>query len=307
MSGHDAHLVDGVSGQVGSALREPLCAVGTVLAADRTVLDLSRTGSLLPALDELSPDLIINPAAYQAEDERKLAYCVNVEAPRVMAHWAASRGVPMVHFSTDYVFDGSGDRPWRENDLTRPLSTYGMTKLAGEIAIRGAGGSHLVIRTSWVYASRGNNFLTTIARLARERKGLRVVADQIGAPTSARSIAHALISIISSEGPHEHGPGVNLIKHRFAEVDGLVHMSDKRETTWHGFASAIVDGLRCRGQQLATNTIVAIGTKDFPTKAIRPLNSRLDMTRLEKGYGIQMPDWRQALDVELDQLSFSTS
>jgi dTDP-4-dehydrorhamnose reductase len=301
-------LLTGVSGQVGSALREPLCSIGAVLAADRTVLDLSRTDSLLPALDKLSPDLIINPAAYtavdQAEDERKLAYCVNVEAPRAMARWAASRAVPMVHFSTDYVFDGSGDRPWREDDLTRPLSVYGASKLAGEIAIRGAGGSHLIVRTSWVYASRGKNFLTTIVRLARERNELRIVADQIGAPTSARSIAQALISIISSQNLRERDSAINLIKCRFADAGGLVHMSNKGEASWHGFTSAIVDGLRSRGVQLAVRNIAAIDSKDFPTKAYRPRNSRLDMTRLEQVYNIKMPNWREALDLELDQLSW---
>jgi dTDP-4-dehydrorhamnose reductase len=300
-------LLTGVSGQVGSALRQPLCSMGTVFAADRTVLDLSRPDSLLPLLDRLSPDLIINPAAYtsvdQAEDEPELAHRVNVEAPRSMAHWAANNSASIVHFSTDYVFNGSGDRPWREGDSADPLSVYGASKLAGEAAIREAGGSHLIIRTSWVFASRGKNFLTTIARLARDRQELRIVADQIGAPTSARSIAQGLISIIGSNGPHENGSGVNLIKDRFAEVDGLVHMSDKGETSWHGFASAIVDGLRSRGVQLAVCNVAAIDSKDFPTKAPRPLNSRLDMTRLEKIYGIQMPNWREALDAELDELS----
>jgi len=170
-------LLTGVRGQVGGALSGPLGSIGSVLAADRTVLDLGRTDRIAAALEELAPDLIINPAAYtavdQAEDERELAYYVNVEAPRAMAQWAAARGVPMVHFSTDYVFDGSGNRPWREDDATRPLSIYGASKLAGEIAVRDAGGSHLIIRTSWVYASAGRNFLTTIVRLARERWALR--------------------------------------------------------------------------------------------------------------------------------------
>jgi len=300
-------LLTGVSGQVGSALREPLSSIGTVLAADRTVLDLSRLDSLSPTLDKLSPDLIINPAAYTAvdlaEDERKLAYGINVEAPRTLARWAAGRGVPMLHFSTDYVFDGSGDRPWREDDLTGPLSAYGTSKLAGEIAIRDAGGSHLIIRTSWVYASKGKNFLTTIVRLAREREELRIVDDQIGAPTSARSIAQALISILTGQDQHEHGSAVNLIRRRFADAGGLVHMSDKGETSWHGFATAIVNGLRSRGQQLAVRSITAIGTKDFPTKGARPLNSRLDMTRLEKVLGIQMPAWQEALNAELDELT----
>jgi dTDP-4-dehydrorhamnose reductase len=299
-------LLTGVSGQLGGALKEILSYRTPVLSADRSVLDLSRPHLLTPILDRLAPDLIINPAAYtavdQAEDDDELAHLVNAEAPGVMAQWAANRGVPMVHFSTDYVFDGSGDRPWREDDPTNALSVYGASKLAGETAIREAGGSHLIIRTSWVFASRGQNFLNTIGRLARERQELRIVADQIGAPTSARSVAQALTSMLSSGDQHEPDPTIDLIKSRFAEVKGLVHMSNKGETSWYGFATAIVDGLRCRGVQLAVCNIVAIDTKDFPTKATRPLNSRLDMTRLEQVYGIEMPNWRVALDVELDQM-----
>jgi dTDP-4-dehydrorhamnose reductase len=299
-------LLTGVSGQVGSALREPLSSIGTVLAADRTILDLSRPDSLFSALDKLSPDLIINPAAYtavdQAEDERELAFRVNAEAPAMMARWAANHGAPMVSFSTDYVFNGSGQRPWREDDPTDPLSVYGASKLAGEAAIREAGCNHLIIRTSWIFASRGKNFLTTISRLAREREELRIVADQIGAPTSARSIAKALTSIISP-GPHENDPEINLIKSRFAALDGLVNISNKGETSFHGFAAAIVDGLRARGVRLAVRNIVAIDSKDFPAKAARPLNSRLELSRLEQVFGVQMPNWRDALAVELDELS----
>jgi dTDP-4-dehydrorhamnose reductase len=297
-------LLTGTSGQVGGALRQPLGQIGEVLTPDRSILDLSRPLSLPPALDELSPDLIINPAAYTAvdlaEDERELAYLVNAEAPGNIARWASKRGVPMVHFSTDYVFNGSGDRPWREDDPTGPLSVYGASKLAGEIAVRDATGSHLIIRTSWVFAARGKNFLTTISRLAIERPALRIVADQIGAPTSARSIAQAVISIISNGA--SQGPDVNLIKRRFAELDGLLHLSNSGETSWYGFAEAIVDGVRSRGNQLAVTNIEPIDSKDFPTKARRPLNSRLDRTRLETIAGIQMPHWLAALNIELDEL-----
>jgi dTDP-4-dehydrorhamnose reductase len=300
-------LLTGVSGQVGSALREPLRLLGTVLEADRTVLDLSRPASLFAALDKLSPDLIINPAAYTsvdlAEDERELAFRVNAEAPGNMARWAANRGVPIVSFSTDYVFNGSGNQPWREDHPTDPLSVYGASKLAGETAIREAGGSHLIIRTSWVFASRGKNFLTTIFRLAREREVLRIVADQIGAPTSARSIAQALVSIIGGDGVRAPGSDDGLIKQRLAALDGLVHMSDTGETSWHGFATAIVDELRARGIELSVGQIAAIDSKDFPTKATRPLNSRLDMTRLVQVFGIHMPNWRAALDIELNELA----
>jgi dTDP-4-dehydrorhamnose reductase len=179
-------LLTGVTGQVGAALRASLETLGSVVAADRNLLDLSRPELLAAALDRTAPELVVNRAAYtavdRAEDERELAFRVNGEAPGVIARWAAGRGVPLVHFSTDYVFDGSGERPWREDDPTGPLSAYGASKLAGEDAIRSAGGPHLIIRTSWVCAAVGSNFLRTIARLTRERRELRIVADQVGAP-----------------------------------------------------------------------------------------------------------------------------
>jgi dTDP-4-dehydrorhamnose reductase len=297
-------VLTGASGQVGGALRQPLGQIGEVLTPGRSILDLSRPLSLPPVLDELSPDLIINPAAYTAvdlaEDERELAYRVNAEAPSIIARWASKREVPLVHLSTDYVFNGSGDRPWREDDPTGPLSVYGASKLAGEVAVREAAGSHLVIRTSWVFASIGKNFLTTISRLALERPKLRIVADQIGAPTSARSIAQALISIISNGS---RAPDINLVERRFAELNGLVHLSNSGETSWYGFAAAIVDGVRSRGQQLAVANIEAIVSKDFPTKASRPLNSRLDTTRLEKIAGVRTSHWLTALNTELDELA----
>jgi dTDP-4-dehydrorhamnose reductase len=193
-------LVTGVTGQVGAALLGPLETVGRVISADRSLVDLARPELIASTLDRISPDLIVNPAAYtavdRAEDERELAFRVNAEAPGVIARWAVERGVPLVHFSTDYVFDGSGDRPWREDDMTGPLSVYGASKLAGEEAIRSAGGSHLIIRTSWVYAAVGSNFLRTIVRLARERQELRIIADQFGAPTPARLIANAVAAFL---------------------------------------------------------------------------------------------------------------
>lgn len=295
-------LLTGVNGQVGSALRGPLASLGTVLAADRTAFDLARPSELPGILDAMAPDLIVNPAAYtavdQAEDEQDLAYCVNAEAPRAMARWAAIHDVPMVHFSTDYVFDGSGDRPWREDDPTAPLSVYGASKLAGETAVRKAGSSHLVVRTSWVFASKGKNFLNTIVRLARERSELRIVADQVGAPTSARSLAEGLISILAVPARG----GRNEIVRRFDTAKGLVQMSTSGETSWHGFACAIVEGLRKRDAELAVHSVTAIPTREFPTKAVRPLNSRLDMGRLEKVLGVRMPKWENALDRELDEL-----
>jgi dTDP-4-dehydrorhamnose reductase len=268
-----------------------------VIAANRDLLDLSRPTAIVGRLDALAPDFIINPAAYtavdRAEDEHELAHRVNAEAPGAMAQWAAGRGVPLIHFSTDYVFDGSGTRPWREDDPTGPLSVYGASKLAGEEAVRAAGGPHLIVRTSWVYAAQGANFLRTIARLARERTELRIVADQFGAPTSARLIADAVAGIIDGGS----------LADRLAVAGGLVHLAAAGETSWHGFATAIVAGLRARGVALAATRIVPIATADFPAKAKRPANSRLDLARLENVFRIGPPAWDAALAAELDRMA----
>jgi dTDP-4-dehydrorhamnose reductase len=292
-------LLTGVTGQVGAALRAPLESAGNLLAADRNRLDLARPELVASVLDEIAPDLIVNPAAYtavdRAEDEHELAFRVNAEAVGEMARWAAPRSVPLVHFSTDYVFDGGGARPWREDDATGPLSAYGASKLAGEEAIRAAGGPHLVIRTSWVYAPTGANFLRTIARLARERDELGIVADQIGAPTSAKSIADAAAKILGNPGPP--------LPERFGVARGLVNVAAAGETSWHGFATAIVEGLKARDVALRVQTVRPIRTQDYPTKARRPANSRLDLARLRKVFGVVTPQWRDALDRELDLLA----
>jgi dTDP-4-dehydrorhamnose reductase len=292
-------LLTGTSGQVGGALYPPLQAGHEVIAPQRAQFDLARPETLSGLLDDLKPDLIINPAAYtavdRAEDESELAFRINAEAPAAMARWAAQRHVPLLHFSTDYVFDGAGDKPWREDSPTAPLSVYGASKLAGEKAVRDAGGAYLVVRTSWVYAATGANFLRTIVRLARERKELRIVADQIGAPTSARAIADAVVRIVQSTTPD--------IAAQFAKSGGVVHLACAGETSWHGFASAIAMGLKSRGVKLEVETIAPIGTKDYPTKAARPGNSRLDLSRLKDVFGVVTPAWNAALDVELNELA----
>jgi dTDP-4-dehydrorhamnose reductase len=292
-------VVTGVTGQVGGALVERLRSLGSIVAADRAMLDLARPDEMPAALDRIAPDLIINPAAYtavdRAEDEVDLAFRVNAEAPGALARWAAGRGVPLIHFSTDYVFNGAGSRPWREDDPTGPLSVYGASKLAGEDAVRAAGGAHLVIRTSWVYAAQGANFLRTIARLARERPELRIVADQFGAPTSAGLIADAASRIVATKGA--------ALTERFAAAGGLVHVAAAGETSWHGFAAAIVDGLKARGTGLAVTRVTPIATADYPTKARRPANSRLDLARLRELFGVTTRRWEDALDPELDRLA----
>ncbi len=292
-------LVTGATGQVGGALVETL-ADRSVIAAGRRDLDLARPRTIGAALDRLRPDLIVNAAAFtavdRAEDERALAFTVNAEAPGAIARWAKARAVPLVHVSTDYVFDGRGSRPWREDDAPRPLSVYGASKLAGEDAIRAAGGAHLIVRTQWVYAATGTNFLRTIARLARERQELRVVADQYGAPTPARLIAAAVAAIIRPDG-------AAALAARFAAAGGLVHVAAGGETTWHGFAAAIVEGLRARGVTLAVEAVVPIGSADYPAKAARPANCRLDLARAQAVFGLSPPPWREALAPELDRLA----
>ena len=289
-------LLTGASGQVGSALLPLLRTRGTVLAPTEMDFDLSKPAAVAALLDELKPDFIVNPAAYtavdKAEDEVDLAMLINAEAPGAIARWAAASNVPLVHFSTDYVFDGSGDRAWREDDLPGPLSVYGRSKLAGEEAVRRSGAPHLVVRTAWVYAAKGANFMRTMVRLARERETLRVVADQMGTPTSARSIAAALTGILDQ--------GISNLPAAFARGGGVVHLTNSGSTSWHGFASAIVDGLRGRRVALKATEVVAITTADYPTRAVRPANSRLELTRLQTVYGLSPLTWQEALAMELD-------
>jgi dTDP-4-dehydrorhamnose reductase len=292
-------LLTGVSGQLGGALRPRLQRIATVIPSDSDTLDFARPDLLADALNRIAPQLVINPAAYtavdQAEDALDTATAVNATAPGVIARWAAARDVPLIHFSTDYVFSGVGVRPWREDDEPQPLSAYGATKLAGDHQIQAAGGCHLILRTSWVYAAQGKNFLGTIARLARERKELRIVADQIGAPTSVALLADAVTDIVAD--------GIDHLRKRCAEANGLVHLTASGETSWHGFACAIIDGLRARGITLAVEQLVPIRTEEYPTRAKRPHNSRLDLSRWRKVFGQTPPHWETALAPVLDEFA----
>ena len=294
-------LLTGTSGQLGGALVPRLKPYGGVIESDIDSLDFAKPHLLADALDRIVPEVIVNPAAYtavdQAEDDVATATAVNATAPGVMARWAAARDVPFIHFSTDYVFSGVGDRPWTEDDSPAPLSVYGSTKLAGDDAIRSAGGCHLILRTSWVYAARGKNFLRTIARLARERAELRIVDDQVGAPTPAPLIADAVASLVAE--------GIDRLRARSAEAKGLVNFTAGGETSWHGFASAIIAGLRARGMQLTVERVVPISTSEFPAKATRPHNSRLDLGRWRRIFGRPPADWEAALAPVLDDYARS--
>ena len=288
-------LVTGVSGQVGTALIARLHNED-VIAASRSVIDLAQPNTIGAVLEQFSPAIVINAAAYtavdQAEAEQELASVVNSVAPGMIARWTSAKGVPLIHFSTDYVFDGHGQTCWREDDATGPLSVYGRTKLDGEHAIRAAGGTFLIVRTSWVYAATGKNFLRTIARLAREREQLRIVTDQIGAPTSAALIAECMQKMLHGnlESFHDH----------CVQSNGIIHLTASGETSWHGFACTIVEGLRKRDVNLAVDRIIPIKTEDYPTPAKRPLNSRLDLTRLREVFKIAPAHWLDALEPELD-------
>lgn len=291
-------LVTGKNGQVGWELQRSLQWLGEVVAVDRAQFDLAQPSSLTARLDELAPDVIVNAAAYtavdKAESEEALANRINGEAPGVIAQWAAHCGALFLHYSTDYVFDGSGSSAWQPSDSPAPLSAYGRSKLAGEAAIAAGGGDYLILRTSWVYASRGRNFLLTMLRLAAERDELRVVDDQWGAPTSARLIADASAQVIArSIGERRVG----------AFRSEIAHLTAAGRTSWHGFASAILDAARCAGRAVVARSLVAIPSSAYPTPARRPVNSRLDCSALERRFGLALPDWRNGLQLCIEELT----
>jgi dTDP-4-dehydrorhamnose reductase len=292
-------LLTGGSGQVGSALLARLQGFGTVMAPDSSAFNLAQPDLLGDALDRIAPQLIINPAAYtavdRAEDEPETATAVNATAPGIIARWARLHDAPLVHFSTDYVFSGLEEQPWCEDHEPKPLSTYGKTKLAGERAIQAAGGCHVILRTSWVYAAQGRNFLCTISRLAQERKELRIVADQVGAPTPASLIADEVTTIV--------GRGIDYLRRFCTDVNGLVHLTASGQTSWYGFACSVVEGLRARGIDLDVENIVPIRTDEYPTRARRPRNSRLDLSRWRRVSGHSPANWETALAPVLDQLA----
>ena len=276
-------LLLGANGQVGWELQRSLAPLGDLHAADRRQADLEHPDRLMVLVDQVQPDVIVNAAAHtavdRAESEPERAHAINAEAPGLLARLAAERGAWLVHYSTDYVFDGSGTRPWTEDDATGPLSVYGRTKLAGEDAIRASGARHLIFRTSWVYASRGNNFARTMLRLAAERETLRVIDDQIGAPTGADLIAdvtaHALRQAMAQG------------------ITGTFHLVPAGHTSWHSYAQFVFEAARGLRPEtpLKVQTVEAIPTTAYPTPAQRPLNSRLDTTRLQATFGLQLPHW----------------
>ncbi|MCB1908073.1 MAG: dTDP-4-dehydrorhamnose reductase [Rhodocyclaceae bacterium] len=292
-------LLLGPDGQVGWELRRALAPLGEVVAvgragADGLCGDLARPEAVAETVRRVAPAAIVNAAAYtavdRAESEPDAAAAVNAAAPGVLGTVAREVDAWLVHYSTDYVFDGSGQRPWREHDATAPLSIYGRTKLAGEQAIRASGCRHLILRTSWVFAARGGNFARTMLRLAAERERLTVIDDQFGAPTGAELIAdvsaHALM-------------GARLQP----ALAGTYHLAAAGETSWCGYARHVIDFARRHGWPLAVREVAAIPTTAYPTPARRPLNSRLDCGRLEKVFGLQLPPWQHGVERMITEIS----
>jgi len=293
-------LVPGKTGQVGWELQSALAPLGAVIALDRSGMDLASPGSIRRAIRDAKPQVIINAAAYnnvdKAESEPELAMQVNGVAPGIMAEEAKRLGAILVHYSTDYVFDGELDRPYVEDDPTNPLSAYGRGKLAGEQAIRESSATHLIFRTSWVYAARGHNFLRTILKLARERTELRIVDDQIGAPTWARAIAEITAQVLATNSG-------NLDKLR--EKSGRYHLTAAGATSWFGFAGAILaEAKGTLGKDLPR--LIPIPTSEYPLPARRPANSRLDNSKLVQTFGLTPPSWEAMLTACMQDMQAET-
>jgi len=278
-------LISGKTGQVAVELQKHLAGLGELIVLGRDVLDLSQPDQIRAQVRAHKPDLLIIAAAHtavdQAENEPELAFAINAIAPGVFAEEAAALGIPLIHYSTDYVFDGRKPAPYTEDDATNPLGVYGKSKLAGELAIAASGAQHLILRTSWVYSTHGKNFLLTMQRLLQERSELRVVADQIGAPTWAGTIAQSTRALIERWQSGD------------AAAWGTYHLTASGETSWFGFTQAIAGHLTAQGKACAT--LEPIPASAYPTPAARPQNSRLDCSKLAREWGVAQPDWEAAL------------
>jgi dTDP-4-dehydrorhamnose reductase len=289
-------LLTGASGQVGGELARLLSSSYEVVSPSRAELDLSNEAAVRRIVREVQPEWIVNPAAYtavdKAESEPELAYAINRDAVRALGEEARAIGAPVIHFSTDYVFDGEGTSAYREGDAARPTSVYGASKLSGERALAESGAAHLILRTSWVYdatgGAAGKNFLLTILKLARQRETLRVVADQHGAPTWSRDLARLTVHVMRT---FEGGSPAA----RLADVSGVYHAGGAGETTWHGFAAEGVRLLAEREPDAKLATIEPITTAEYPTPAKRPVNSRLDCSKLAQTFGWSMMPWQESL------------
>ena len=286
-------LVIGSQGQVARALLATLPRHGfDVTVAARPQVDLAKPETIAAAIRHARPQVVINPAAYtlvdRAEDEPDLAMAINADGARAVAAQACEAGAAVIHLSTDYVFDGAKSSPYVETDATAPLGAYGRSKLAGELAVAAANPRHAILRTAWLCSPHGSNFVLTMLRLAGERDELRVVDDQHGAPTFAADIAEAMVPIVAGFGEGGRADG----------LCGIFHIASAGEATWCGFARAIMAGSAARGGPCAE--VVPIPSRDYPTKAVRPAYSKLSTDKLKRVFGVDMPDWRDALSRCLD-------
>lgn len=288
-------LIIGGNGQVGWELQRSLMPLGTRIVLTRKNLNLGNPDVIRKTIQDIKPNVIVNAAAYtavdKAESEPELAMQINGIAPGVMAEEAKQLQALLIHYSTDYVFDGTKSSAYHENDVPNPLNSYGRSKLAGEKAIQAIDVDHIILRTSWVYSQRGSNFLLTMLRLMQEKQTLRVIDDQIGSPTWARLIAEATAQILTKAGYEQ--------KHGEFE-SGLYHLSSTGQTSWHGFAVKIAELAKKVGQSLKISDIISITTKEYPTPAARPMNSRLSTTALTERFSLTMPSWDEALSLCMD-------
>ncbi len=292
-------LLFGKRGQVGWELQRSLAPLGEVIALDTEgngalCGDFTNLSGLAASVRQVAPDLIVNAAAHtavdRAESEPQLAATINTDAPGVLAEEAARLGAWLVHYSTDYVFDGTGTTAWRETDQPSPLGVYGRSKLAGEYAVAGWR-NHLILRTSWVYAARGNNFARTMLRLAGEREHLQIVADQIGAPTGAELLADVTAQVVRCLGERP-------------QLAGVYHLAASGETSWHGYARYVIEYARRAGRvlRIAPEAIEAVPSTAYPMPAQRPCNSRLDTNKLRRTFGLTLPPWQTGVERMLDEL-----
>jgi len=289
-------LLLGKNGQVGWELQRSLSPLGEVIALDRhNGGDLADSEALLAAVRQHAPDVIVNAAAYtavdKAESEQDLALQINATAPGLLAREAAALGALLVHYSTDYVFDGSGEQPRDEDAPTAPLSVYGATKLAGEEAIRASGCQNLILRTSWVFAARGGNFAKTMLRLASEREQLKVINDQIGAPTGADLLADLTAHMIQATRAKP-------------ALSGTYHAVASGSTSWHAYAQHVIEFARAQGKpiKVAADQVLPIATAEYPTPARRPLNSRLTNSKLQQRFGLTLPHWQAGVERMLTEI-----
>jgi dTDP-4-dehydrorhamnose reductase len=287
-------LLTGKNGQVGSELQQTLGAIGSVIAVDLAELDLTDAAAVRKSVQETRPDLIVNPAAYtqvdKAESEPEIAHAVNGIAPGLLAQEAAALGIPIIHYSTDYVFDGTKRRPYTEKDEPNPTNIYGKSKLAGERAVIASGARHIILRLSWVYGVRGSNFLLTMLKLAENKKEIRVVGDQYGAPTWAREIARGSTAIAKTLIGDTSTPS------------GIYHLPAEGETTWCNFASEIFGAARKSGLLKTAPRVISIPTSEYKTAATRPAYSVLSGDKLSGRFGVRLLDWQTQLRATIDLL-----